>query len=91
MKNSTIMLRLISVSVIALLLIGAKISLSGDSRDMKKDLATTSYEEIHGFPSYDFAYHTHDVSNLFENTSKEFQEDLDRSVKTWSNHLDANR
>lgn len=36
MKNSTIMLRLISVSVIALLLIGAKISLSGDSRGMKK-------------------------------------------------------
>ena len=91
MKNSTIMLRLISVSVIALLLIGAKISLSGDSRDIKKDLASTSYEEIYGFPSYDFAYHTHDVSNLFENTSKEFQEALDRSVKTWSNHLDANR
>lgn len=75
MKNSTIMLRLISVSVIALLLIGAKISLSGDSRDMKKD----------------FAYHTHDISNLFDNTSKEFQEDLDKSVKTWSNHLDENR
>lgn len=91
MKNSTIMLRLISVSVIALLLIGAKISLSGDSRDIKKDLASTSYEEIYGFPSYDFAYHTHDVSNLFKNTSKEFQEDLDRSVKTWSNHLDENR
>lgn len=91
MKNSTIMLRLISVSVIALLLIGAKISLSGDSIGMRKDLASTSYEEIYGFPSYDFAYHTHDVSNLFENTSKEFQEDLDRSVKTWSNHLDENR
>lgn len=90
MKNSTIMLRLISVSVIALLLIGAKISLNGNVRDMKKDLATT-YEEIHGFPSYDFAYHTHDVSNLFENTSKEFQEDLDRSVKAWSNHLEENR